>query len=77
MAKFLDPIMNLFGGLFGGNDKPAAPAAPVLEAPTPMPLPDDEAVAAAKRRSIAAQMQRSGRQSTLLTNDPVTGETLG
>lgn len=77
MAKFFDPITNLFSSLFGGGDKPQAPPAPVLEPPTPMPMPDDEAVAAAKRRSIAAQMQRSGRQSTLLTSDPVTGETLG
>lgn len=70
-------IFKAIGNLFGGGDNPPAPPAPVVTPVTPIPLPDDQAVADAKRRSIAAQMQRSGRQSTLLTSDAPTGGTLG
>lgn len=38
-----------------------------IAAPKPMPTPDDSAVAAARRRSLAAQYGRRGRQSTILT----------
>lgn len=38
-------------------------------APKPMPTPDDSAVEAARRRSLAAQYGRRGRQSTILTGD--------
>jgi hypothetical protein len=41
-----------------------------------MPTADDEATARAKRRSIASQMRRRGRQSTILT-DPASTEPLG
>lgn len=61
--------------LSGGKESPPAAAsapAPAIPPPTPMPVPDDAAVAAAKKRSIAAQLQRRGRASTILT-DPVTG----
>lgn len=60
-----------FGTHLGGRgSKKAAPAAsdPV------MPLPDDEAVRAARRRSIAQQSGRSGRASTILTDS---GDKLG
>ena len=68
----------LLGGILGAKQEiPEPPPAPVVTPPTPVPLLDDEAVAAAKRRSIAKQMQRSGRASTMLTKDPVTGDTLG
>lgn len=88
MSGIFKAVFSVFDSIFGmGDEKPApAPAAaaaappapaPVVTAPTPMPLPDDAAVAAAKRRSIAGQMQRSGRQSTILTSDPVTGDPLG
>lgn len=71
-------VFDMLDRLFGGADEPVpAPAAPVLKPVTPMPLPDEDAIKRAKRRSIAGQMQRSGRQSTLLTSDPVTGQTLG
>lgn len=42
-----------------------------------MPTIDDEAVQAAKRRRIAAQSARSGRMSTILTNQNSGGTTLG
>lgn len=52
--------------------KKAAPA-PVADAPTVMPLPDDAAIKAAKKRSIIRQMGRSGRDSTILTGDKLGG----
>lgn len=72
-TKILDPL-----GLFTKPKETPAPAAPVIPPPPVMPTPDDKAVEAAKRRSIAAQIARRGRQSTMLT-DPVTGgsDTLG
>jgi hypothetical protein len=70
---------NVLNGMFGltgmllkpfGSDKPAeAPAAPGI-----MPMADDAQVQAARKKSIAAQLQRSGRSSTMLSND---SETLG
>lgn len=52
----------------------AAPAAaPIITAPAveperKMPMPDDEAVKKARRRSIAAQRARTGRASTIFTD---------
>lgn len=68
---------SLMGSLF--DDEPAATpsvAAPAVEAPPVMPIPDDKAAQAARRRSIAKSMGRRGRQSTILT-DPVTGGDAG
>lgn len=62
-------------GLVMANKSRRSPAMPALEKPAAMPAPDDDAMKAAKRRSIAALMNRSGRQSTFLS-DPI-GETLG
>lgn len=42
-----------------------------------IPLGDDAATKRARRRSIASQMQRRGRQSTILTGDTTTSDTLG
>lgn len=53
-----------------------APSAPTIAAPTVMPAPDDEATKDAKRRSLAGQLQRKGRQSTILS-DPVSSDLLG
>ena len=54
----------LAGALFGGGKKTPAPVpAPELV----MPIADDEAVKRARKRSIAAQLQRGGRESTILT----------
>ena len=51
----------------------AAPVAPVeppkVEEPTPMPAPNDAVRRAAAKRSIAQQMARRGRASTVLTDD--------
>lgn len=45
----------------------------LLLKPKTMPTPDDEAMRLARRRSIASQMQRRGRASTILTADDVLG----
>lgn len=58
-----------------------APVQQVLDTPpattpaTPMPTPNDDAVMAARRKSIAAQRQRRGRSSTILT--AANSDTLG
>lgn len=44
------------------SGSPQAAPAPV------MPIADDEAVKRARRRSVASQMQRGGRTSTMLTD---------
>lgn len=49
------------------NQQVAAPA-PTAPQATSMPLPDDAAAEAAKRRSIAAQVARRGRASSILTD---------
>ncbi len=62
------------GGIFS---KPKLPKALVADAKkTPPPMVDETALAAAKRKSMAAQAQRSGRASTVLT-DMAAGGTLG
>lgn len=75
--KILKGVGKLAGGvvggvigskLFGGKKKAAKDGGPIV-----MPLPDDEAVKLAKRRSIAAQMGRGGRSSTILSD----GDSLG
>jgi hypothetical protein len=44
------------------------PKIPAPTAPEPMPTPDDDAIKAAKRRSIAANLSRTqGRESTILS----------
>lgn len=62
-------------GLAGGLGTKAAveklaevPDAPQLAAPAVMPTPDDDAARAARRRRMLANQQRTGRQSTLLSN---------
>lgn len=55
-------------GLLGGG-KSSSTAAPQVSKPTVMPIPDDEAALAAKRRSLLAQSQRRGRDSTILSDD--------
>ncbi len=40
------------------------------EPETPIPIADDQAAAEARRRSIAQQIRRRGRQSTILTGPP-------
>lgn len=60
-------------GAFGGGGRDAPPP-PVVEKPKIMPTPDDDAVKRKRRKSIAEQLTRSGRASTILS-DP--GELLG
>ncbi len=62
----------------GGGMQMQAPAAAPTVAPVPtMPVADDKAVEEAKRRSIASQLARQGRASTILTGDVDAGSTLG
>ena len=57
--------------VIGGKKKAPAQADPRQ---TVMPMPDDEEVRRARRRSTARQMGRGGRLSTILTEG---SETLG
>jgi hypothetical protein len=59
-------------GLFS-SPKPAAVEVPVIPEPTVMPLADDAAAEAARKKSLAAQQKRGGRASTILS----TSDTLG
>lgn len=59
------------GGLF------KAPKAPVVPPPAPMPVPNDEAVVAAKKKTVSAARTRGGRQSTILTDFGQAGDKLG
>lgn len=61
----LDPA-----GLFTSKDTTTVVQA---EAPPAMPDPDGEAVAAAKRRKLAAMKQRGGRDSTILAGEDTLG----
>lgn len=70
MSPAMAPVMSML-------DDQAKVQAPALTPPTVMPVPDDQAVQQAKRRSIAAQMARRGRASTILTDSQSSGETLG
>ena len=72
--KIFKTVTKLAGGvvggilgkaLFGGGKKKAA----TPETPNVMPTPDDEAVKRARRRSVIEQMNRDGRQSTILSED--------
>jgi len=64
------------GGIVGQMSQMAAVVQPFLAAtqvkPT-MPTPDDAAMKAARKRSIANQRRRMGRASTILTGDEPLG----
>lgn len=67
---------SVIGKMFSSDEKtPEAPAAPAPSEPTVMPTADDAAVKTAKRKSIAAQVARRGRASTILSDSG--SETLG
>lgn len=53
---------------FVGTSLIKADQAPAPPLPT-IPLPDDEAIKRARRRSLAAQAGRTGRASTILSDD--------
>jgi hypothetical protein len=66
------------GGLMSKPKVPVMPApAPLPEytpppptpAPVAMPTPDDTAIMTAKKKKTALEMQRSGRASTVLTDN--------
>ena len=62
-------------GLFGGGAPAPAPA-PIVSPPPVMPTPDDAAVKAAKAKSRAGILARSGRLSTINTAGELS-DTLG
>ncbi len=90
--RHMDPLFTapiavqaLVGGLaastFAGMmaDKPsqnASASAPTVSTPTAMPTPGDANTEAAKKKSLAEQLARRGRASTILTDSGAT-DTLG
>lgn len=68
----------VLSGMMNQNQSAAAaPAAPATTAPTAMPTPGDAATKAAERASIAEQLRRRGRASTILTDQAGTTDKLG
>jgi hypothetical protein len=59
------------------KQKDSGPAAPTVQQAPTMPLPDDQAVQNARRRSIQQQISRRGRASTILSDNGAGVETLG
>lgn len=57
--------------------KQSMPQAPALTPPTAMPSPGDATAKAAERASIAEQLRRRGRASTILTDQSGTTDKLG
>lgn len=70
MSKKHDPLSISHKNPLGKPDKVKSPK---VKEPAVMPTPDDAEVQRARRRSLAAQRQRSGRASTVLSQ----GESLG
>lgn len=54
-----------------------APPAPTVTPPTAMPTPGDAASKAVERASIAEQLRRRGRASSILTDQTGTTDKLG
>ncbi len=77
----LDPVDSAVYGSLSGVAKGLTPkvaevaAPPPVAAPIVMPTPDDEAVAKAKKKSLAAILARQGRASTILSDS--SGDPLG
>lgn len=71
MSKAVKGIGKVFSSILGGK----TPKAPKVPKPVVMPVPDEDAIKAVKRRSLAEQFGRSGRASTILTNN--NDDTLG
>lgn len=72
MGKAIEAILSPISTILGRGAK-----APKIEAPKPMPTPDDKAVNDARRRQLASDQARSGRASTLLSSGGGKRETLG
>lgn len=86
MAAALGALPTLIGGIIGGKliesaigGGGSAPAPTTPTAQPVMPQADDQKVKDAKKKSIAMQLQRGGRDSTILTSgsDSATSTTLG
>lgn len=63
------------GGLVSKPKAPPPP--PPIPEPEPLPVPDDEAIRLDKRRKAASRARRSGRASTVLTQQGGAGTTFG
>lgn len=59
--------MSFIADMFGGGAPPQVAAAVPAVTP-PVPMPDVKGNRDAKRRSIAEQLRRQGRASTILTD---------
>lgn len=64
ISKILAPV----GSLFGGKKK-----APEVKPVAVMPTPDDEAIQDARRRRITEMQARTGRASTIFTDEKIGG----
>lgn len=51
----------------------STPKAPTIPTPTVMPTPDNAAIQSAQQAQLAGAMARSGRQSTLLSQNDKLG----
>ena len=70
--KILNVATFGLSGLLLGKKKKKAEPTPEVTPPT-MPLPDDEAIARARKEAILRQRARGGRSSTILTDDDTLG----
>lgn len=73
LGAVVSPFATLLG-IAGKKSTPTPTPAPAASGPKIMPLADGDAVRAARKKSIAAQLGRGGRTSTMLSGD---SETLG
>lgn len=64
LGKVLDPL-----GLFQKEETPPPPPVPEIPEPAVMPDPDDKQKKIAARRRASQRTQRSGRLSTINTDD--------
>jgi hypothetical protein len=73
--KVLSPIAGVVSGVLGGGKPKETPAPPPPAAPATMPDPemDDAAVKAAKKRKLTEVAARSGRASTILSDETLGG----
>ncbi len=69
--------MSKFFALFRAPKIQALPPLPAISEPAVAPDPDDLAIKAQQRRKAARKRQRSGRLSTINTDLPLSGITLG
>ncbi len=67
-------LFGLTGKAVGSAIAPASTSEPAPASAPVMPIADDAKTAAARKRAITMMQQRSGRASTILTNN---SETLG